>query len=88
MTYFSNILTLVIFLIIGFNLAKKTTKYTYRSYNYIIAVLTILSFGVGRNTFLLKIFGFQCTLSIALSSLLLGILLRRFTLKNSLNNSN
>lgn len=85
MIYFSNLLTFVVSLMIGVRIAKKNIKYKRgRSYNYILAILSFLSFGVEKDTYLLKIFDFQVTLSIVLSSIFLGMLLERLILKYSI----
>lgn len=83
MIYFCNLLTFIIFALIGVTIAKTQKKLT--NYNCLLLLLTILSFGVGKHTSLFKFSSFQINLSIALSSLFLGILIKNLTIKYSLN---
>ena len=84
MIYFSHILTFVIFTLICMVISKFTLKSTNRYYNFALFVSIILSSFIGMNTFLVKIFNFEIKLSIALPSILLGILIGRLNSKYSL----
>lgn len=86
MLYFSIIITLAAFLTIGIVISKETIKDTNKYFNIIfdfaLIILTILSlFTGGINTYVIKIYSFEMHLSIALSSLFLGILIGRFISK-------
>ncbi len=88
MIYFSNVLTFLIFMMLGGSVAKKTMKYTNKGYNYGLLVLAVISFWIGKGTYLVKIFDFEVNLSIALIAWFLGILIRRLTVKYSLKRVN
>lgn len=84
MLYFSHVLTFLIFLMVGLLLGKRTFNYTNKFYDYTFIILTILSLGIGINTYLLKVFDFEVILSTVLTAFFLGIVIRRFNKKHTL----
>ena len=85
MLYFSIIITSAVFITTGMVISKEiknTNKYFNIIFDFALIILTILSlFTGGINTYVIKIFSFEMHLSIALSSLFLGILIGRFISK-------